>query len=193
MPPPNTRRQELLQSALPTLREDPDVLSYVSRQTDYLVSCRSNMVRSAVLARLNQHFGDRGPSVRLYAFGGILAEHRSLLHRTASNALKGQLLERLDIVGVAPECAGDNRASTRWSASSVRGKPTVSRYAESTAAGNEGGNYEGLSAYSDCLGQRLESFKCADVASGVRFASHVLLSHPVFKNRPTCMVFYTTW
>ena len=65
--------------------------------------------------------------------------------------------------------------------------------AENAATGNQGIDYSGHSHYSDCVGQKLESFKCADVKNGYKFASHVLLSHPNFSNRPTCLVLYTTW
>jgi hypothetical protein len=44
-----------------------------------------------------------------------------------------------------------------------------------------------------CVGRKLESFALKDVATAGSFASHVLFQHPDFCNRPTCLLFYTTW
>jgi hypothetical protein len=69
----------------------------------------------------------------------------------------------------------------------------ISAVTDSPSDANAGIDYSSLTGYSGCMGLKLESFLAKDVVSGAQFASHVLLSHPNFCNRPTCLLFYTTW
>jgi hypothetical protein len=71
---------------------------------------------------------------------------------------------------------------------------SVNALTESPEEGNKDIEYSTIEDSSTgCIGTRLESFLAKDVATGLQFASHVLLAHPNFCNRPTCLVFYTTW